>query len=68
MIAFGRKREEEVGKEKEDMAREMEKMIGQIEAMIRQKEEVRHWVADVLERVGWPFFFAPDTQPGSARV
>lgn len=52
MIAFGKKREEEVGKEKEDMAREMEKMIGQIEAMIRQKEEVRHWVADVLERVG----------------
>lgn len=52
MIAFGKKREEEVGKEKEDMAKEMEKMIGQIEAMIRQKEEVRHWVADVLERVG----------------
>ncbi|OXH54972.1 hypothetical protein J002_03346 [Cryptococcus neoformans] len=52
MIAFGKKREEEVGKEKEDMAREMEKMIGQIEAMIRQKEEVRHWVADVLERAG----------------
>ncbi|KAE8542434.1 hypothetical protein D1P53_001213 [Cryptococcus gattii VGV] len=52
MIAFGKKQEKEVGKEKDDMAKQMEKMIGQIEAMIRQKEEVRHWVADVLERVG----------------
>lgn len=52
MIAFGKKQEQEVGKEKDDMAKEMEKMVGQIEAMIRQKEEVRHWVADVLERVG----------------
>lgn len=63
MIAFGKKQEKEVGKEKDDMAKQMEKMIGQIEAMIRQKEEVRHWVADVLERAS-----SSTLKSGSSRI
>ncbi|WVO13810.1 hypothetical protein L204_101433 [Cryptococcus depauperatus] len=50
MIVFAKEQQLEMGKEKEEMANELEEMINQIEGMIKQKDEVRHWIREILER------------------
>ncbi|WVQ75100.1 hypothetical protein IAR50_004709 [Cryptococcus sp. DSM 104548] len=50
MIDFGQERQSTVCKERQELANELAMMIEQVEGMIEQKEEVRHWVREVLER------------------